>query len=172
MKDLRNKNSNIMFRGKTIFAENNTEARVNEMLNFMGVKSNSDLVQTACGYLSMNNMEVNINNIETFLKEKNIVNTADLRKKAYSVVTVNSAINNVEKFCNRMQELGYKKMTNTHLTKDFNTEDSMIQIDIKFDPNKKNLETITGYKDSKICDIEQSLLDQIGNDIDSAVILM
>ena len=161
-----------MFRGKTIFAENNTEARVNEMLNFMGVKSNSDLVQTACGYLSMNNMEVNINNIETFLKEKNIVNTADLRKKAYSVVTVNNAINNVENFCNKMQELGYKKMTNTHLTKDFNTEDSMIQIDIKFDPNKKNLETITGYKDSKICDIEQDLLDQIRNDIDSAVISM
>ena len=105
MKDLRNKSSNIMFRGKTIFAENNTEARVNEMLNFMGVKSNSDLVQTACGYLSMNNMEVNINNIETFLKEKNIVNTADLRKKAYSVVTVNNAINNVENFCNKMQEL-------------------------------------------------------------------
>ena len=172
MKDLRNKNSNIMFRGKTIFAENNTEARVNEMLNFMGVKSNSDLVQTACGYLSMNNMEVNINNIETFLKEKNIVNTADLRKKAYSVVTVNNAINNVENFCNKMQELGYKKMTNTHLTKDFNTEDSMIQIDIKFDPNKKNLETITGYKDSKICDIEQDLLDQIRNDIDNAVISM
>lgn len=172
MKDLRNKSSNIMFRGKTIFAENNTEARVNEMLNFMGVKSNSDLVQTACGYLSMNNMEVNINNIETFLKEKNIVNTADLRKKAYSVVTVNNAINNVENFCNKMQELGYKKMTNTHLTKDFNTEDSMIQIDIKFDPNKKNLETITGYKDSKICDIEQDLLDQIRNDIDSAVISM
>ena len=172
MKDLRNKNSNIMFRGKTIFAENNTEARVNEMLNFMGVKSNSDLVQTACGYLSMNNMEVNINNIETFLKEKNIVNTADLRKKAYSVVTVNNAINNVENFCNKMQELGYKKMTNTHLTKDFNTGDSMIQIDIKFDPNKKNLETITGYKDSKICDIEQDLLDQIRNDIDSAVISM
>ena len=63
-------------------------------------------------------------------------------------------------------------MTNTHLTKDFNTEDSMIQIDIKFDPNKKNLETITGYKDSKICDIEQDLLDQIRNDIDSAVISM
>ena len=172
MKDLRNKSSNIMFRGKTIFAENNTEARVNEMLNFMGVKSNSDLVQTACGYLSMNNMEVNINNIETFLKEKNIVNTADLRKKAYSVVTVNNAINNVENFCNKMQELGYKKMTNTHLTKDFNTEDGMFQIDIKFDPNKKNLETITGYKDSKICDIEQDLLDQIRNDIDSAVISM
>ena len=81
MNDLRNKQSDLLFRGRTIFSSDNSEERVAEMLNFMGVNTNTELVQQACGYLSMNNMEPNINNVETFLKNKNIANVTDKRKK-------------------------------------------------------------------------------------------
>ena len=66
MKDLRNKQSDLLFRGRTIFSSDNTEERVGEMLSFVGAKANSELVQQACGYLSINNMQPTINNIETF----------------------------------------------------------------------------------------------------------
>lgn len=170
MKDLRSKNLNILFKGKTVFSSNNDEERVKDILNFMGVNGNKELIQTACGYLSINNMEVNINNVETFLKEKNIVNTADLRKKAYSVINVNSYLSDVNGFINNMKKLGYENMTDSLLTKIFNSEDKQIEINIKVNSNEKNVETITGYSDSKICDISEEILEQVNNDINSSII--
>lgn len=80
MKDLRNKSSfilkNVKFAGYHV-----NEDTVKQMLTFMGVKPDEQIVQEAIGYLSSNGMEINMNNLEQFLKGKSIISRKDLRKK-------------------------------------------------------------------------------------------
>lgn len=166
MKDLRTKstfNDHAIFKGRTITANNNVTAKIENMLDFIGVPKDTNLIQKIAGHLSANSMEISINNVETFLKDNNIQRVADLRKKA-EVLTVNQPINDEKLFLKNMGEKGYIEMTNRFLIKKFDD----IEIDIS--KTNSNIEYISAYKNSKLLDeIPQDILQQVKEDINSSL---
>jgi hypothetical protein len=79
MKDLREKNTNVI-KGRNILGGYQVnEESVKEMLSELGVNPTEDIVQEAIGYISKYSMELNMINLSDFLKSKSIIK--DLRKK-------------------------------------------------------------------------------------------
>ena len=80
--DLRKKTNNPV-KGNMIFAGYKVdESTVKEMLTFMGVEGNDNIIQEAIGYFSSNGMEINMVNLHEFLKSKQIMgSTIDNRLK-------------------------------------------------------------------------------------------
>lgn len=58
------------------------EAKVKEMLQFMGVRPTSTVISEAIGYMSKHAMEINMINLHNFIQEKGYdKNRIDLREK-------------------------------------------------------------------------------------------
>jgi len=69
--------SKLIFAGYKVNEEN-----IKEMLQFMGVKPTSKLIQEAIGFMSNHAMEINMINLHNFIKEKGYdKNRIDLREK-------------------------------------------------------------------------------------------
>ena len=82
IRDERSKNFNPI-QSKLIFAGYKVnETNIKEMLQFMGVRPTTEIVQEAIGFMSANAMEINMVNLQSFIKEKGLdKNRIDLRLK-------------------------------------------------------------------------------------------
>lgn len=82
MKDLRNNNTKVSFKGKLINAGYSPdETSIKEMLTFMGVSHDEAMIQDAVGYFLHNSMEINMSTLEDYLKGKQVISKLDMRKK-------------------------------------------------------------------------------------------
>jgi ribosomal protein L12E/L44/L45/RPP1/RPP2 len=87
MEDLRNNDTNPL-KGSFVTAGYSVEEeKVKEMLTFMGVDPDEEIIADAIGYLSSNSMEIDMNNLHQFLQTKQIMSSKhtnkvhDFRKK-------------------------------------------------------------------------------------------
>lgn len=82
MKDLRNKQEvvNLALHGTKVSGYESGEKHLKELLAFMNVAPERELVEQALGFLSSKSMEINASNLEDFLKTKTVKTRQDLRK--------------------------------------------------------------------------------------------
>ena len=81
MQDFRS--NKTMFKGSFIKTAgyNIDETSVKEMLTFLGVSHDEEMVQDAIGYFLTNSMGITMSSVEEYLKGKQIVSKLDMRKK-------------------------------------------------------------------------------------------
>ena len=82
MNDLRNNKSHISFKGNLINASYvPNELHIKELLTFMGINSNEEMIQDIIGYFLHNSIELNMSTLDEYLKDKKLINIVDMRKK-------------------------------------------------------------------------------------------
>lgn len=80
-----------------------------------------------------------------------------------SIVKINQPLSNGDNFNTNMNNLGYQMVGKVFLVKNING------IDINITKRNNTVESITGYKNDDVIDIPQDILQQVQNDISSAL---
>jgi hypothetical protein len=80
-----------------------------------------------------------------------------------SIVKINQPLSNGDNFDTNMNNLGYQMVGKVFLVKNING------IDINITKRNNTVESITGYKNDDVIDIPQDILQQVQNDISSAL---